>query len=245
MEHEPAFMTDTQDMDESPEEPSDADSPLDETLLYAGSSDAALEDEAPLDELESRLIEVLDEYVSAVHRNDGPRQHELLAAHPTLRDFVQPIESLDRMTPDIEFAATLLEAFPELPASESSFPDGGSTSADGSQTVRQFGRFELLEELGRGGMGVVFRARQTDLNRIVAIKMILVNRLASQDHIRRFYQEAQAAGRLSHPNIVGIHEVGEVHGQHFFSMDCVNGVDLKALLAAGPAHSTPDRKSVV
>jgi serine/threonine protein kinase len=243
-------MTDTQDTDESPEEPSDAPRPPensspDETLLNAAKQDAALTDEAPLGEVESQLIEVLDEYVSAVHRNDGPRQNELLAAHPTLRDFVEPIESLDRMTPDIEFAATLLEAFPELPAGESPFPDGGSRSPDGSQAVRQFGRFELLEELGRGGMGVVFRARQTDLNRIVAIKMILVNRLASQDHIRRFYQEAQAAGRLSHPNIVGIHEVGEVHGQHFFSMDCVDGVDLKALLAAGPAHSTLETRSTV
>jgi eukaryotic-like serine/threonine-protein kinase len=236
-------MTDTQDTDESPEEPRDAVDPFDETLLNAARPDADVTEEAPLDELESQLIEVLDEYVSAVHRNDGVRQNELLAAHPTLRDFVDPIESLDRMTPDIEFAATLLEAFPELPAGESRFPEGEVASADSSQSVRQFGRFELLEELGRGGMGVVFRARQTDLNRIVAIKMILVNRLASQDHIRRFYQEAQAAGRLSHPNIVGIHEVGDVHGQHFFSMDCIDGVDLKEVLAAGPAHSTLEVRS--
>lgn len=105
----------------------------------------------------------------------------------------------------------------------------------------QFGRYELLEELGRGGMGVVFKARQTDLNRIVAVKMILVNRLASRDDIRRFYQEAQAAGRLSHPHIVGIHEVGEVHGQHFFSMDCIDGPSLADVLRSGPAHAE-DRK---
>ena len=90
-------------------------------------------------------------------------------------------------------------------------------------------------------MGVVFRARQTDLNRIVAIKMILVNRLASQDHIRRFYQEAQAAGRLSHPNIVGIHEVGEILGQHFFSMDCIDGLNLRDVLAAGPPEDPKTR----
>jgi hypothetical protein len=101
-------MTDTQDTDESPEEPRDAVDPFDETLLNAARPDADVTEEAPLDELESQLIEVLDEYVSAVHRNDGVRQNELLAAHPTLRDFVDPIESLDRMTPDIEFAATLL-----------------------------------------------------------------------------------------------------------------------------------------
>ncbi|NQV22864.1 MAG: serine/threonine protein kinase [Rhodopirellula sp.] len=240
-------MTDTQDMDESPDNLIDTvrspDAALTEAELDAALTDAAAPAEAPLDELESQLIDVLDEYVSAVHRNDGVRQHELLAAHPNLLDFVEPIETLDRMTPDIEFATTLLEAFPELPAGESPFPEDGTTAAEGSSPVRPFGRFELLEELGRGGMGVVFRARQTDLNRIVAIKMILVNRLASQDHIRRFYQEAQAAGRLNHPNIVGIHEVGEVHGQHFFSMDCVDGVDLKDVLAAGPARSALKTRS--
>jgi serine/threonine-protein kinase len=227
-------MTDT---DESPDDPGDAASLADTELPDS--------DAAPLDELESQLVEVLDQYVSAVHRNDVPRQNELLDAHPGLRDFVDPLDTLERMTPDVEFAATLLEAFPELPSDGSSIPDDGSESPCETVMGRQFGRFELLEELGRGGMGVVFRARQTDLNRIVAIKMILVNRLASQDHIRRFYQEAQAAGRLSHPNIVGIHEVGEVHGQHFFSMDCIDGFDLKEVLAAGPAQSTLETRSTI
>ena len=197
----------------------------------------------PLDDLESQLVDVLDQYVSAVHRNDVPQQNALLAANPGLKDFVEPLGTLDRMTPDVEFAATLLQAFPEMPLDNEAAADGVSESPTETMAARQFGRFELLEELGRGGMGVVFRARQTDLNRIVAIKMILVNRLASQDHIRRFYQEAQAAGRLSHPNIVGIHEVGDVHGQHFFSMDCIDGVDLKEVLAAGPAHSTLEVRS--
>jgi len=215
-------MTDAQDTEDSPSDAGDA----------AASPDTALPDA-----LESQLIEVLDQYVSALHRNDVPQQQKLLADHPGLRDFVDPIETLDRMTPDVEFASALLDVFPDLPAA--GLPSSGSEgdSSEASLTGRQFGRFELLEELGRGGMGVVFRARQTDLNRIVAIKMILVNRLASQDHIRRFYQEAQAAGRLSHPNIVGIHEVGEVHGQHFFSMECVEGVNLREVLAAGPARS--------
>jgi eukaryotic-like serine/threonine-protein kinase len=197
----------------------------------------------PLDDLESQLVDVLDQYVSAVHRNDVPQQNALLAANPGLKDFVEPLGTLDRMTPDVEFAATLLQAFPEMPFDSDAAADEVSESPAETMAARQFGRFELLEELGRGGMGVVFRARQTDLNRIVAIKMILVNRLASQDHIRRFYQEAQAAGRLSHPNIVGIHEVGDVHGQHFFSMDCIDGVDLKEVLAAGPAHSTLEVRS--
>lgn len=226
-------MADTQDTDDLSEEPNGK----------SGSPDAELNDATPLDDLESHLVDVLDQYVSAVHRNDLLQQNALLEANPELKDFVEPLETLDRMTPDVEFAETLLEAFPEMPFDSDAAADGDSESPAETLTTRQFGRFELLEELGRGGMGVVFRARQTDLNRVVAIKMILVNRLASQDHIRRFYQEAQAAGRLSHPNIVGIHEVGEVHGQHFFSMDCIDGVDLKEVLAAGPAHSTLEVRS--
>lgn len=226
-------MADTQDTDDLSEE----------SKGESGPPDAELNDATPLDDLESQLVEVLDQYVSAVHRNDIPQQNALLEANPDLKDFVEPLGTLDRMTPDVEFAETLLQAFSEIPFDSDGAADGDSESPAETMATRQFGRFELLEELGRGGMGVVFRARQTDLNRVVAIKMILVNRLASQDHIRRFYQEAQAAGRLSHPNIVGIHEVGEVHGQHFFSMDCIDGVDLKEVLAAGPAHSTLEVRS--
>ncbi|MGH7199075.1 MAG: serine/threonine-protein kinase, partial [Planctomycetaceae bacterium] len=94
-------------------------------------------------------------------------------------------------------------------------------------------------EEGRGGMGVVYLARQTDLDRVVALKMILSSQLASEQEIRRFYQEAKAAGSIRHPNIVGIHEVGEIGGQHYFTMDYVEGQDLAALLRDGAID--PDR----
>ena len=96
------------------------------------------------------------------------------------------------------------------------------------------GDYELLEEIGRGGMGVVFRARQASLDRIVAVKMILAGPFASRDAIRRFQIEAKAAGRLRHPNIVEVHEMGESEGHFFFSMDYVPGQSLSALLASGP-----------
>lgn len=220
------------------------------------------------DEQDSQLLELLDEYVSALHANDAARCERLKAKNPELSGYVHSIEMLDQMSPDLEFASTLLDALsaaaedlavpaPDAGQNESDTPgdpnetialsgasedavSGTASPANTEDQRRLFGRYELLEELGRGGMGVVFRARQTDLNRVVAIKMILVNRLASEDDIRRFYQEAQAAGRLTHPNIVGIHEVGEHLGQHFFSMECVEGFDLRDVLSAGAAISEPD-----
>ena len=97
-----------------------------------------------------------------------------------------------------------------------------------------FGDYELLSPIAKGGMGVVYKARQRKLNRIVAVKMILSGHLADQSDIERFYAEAEAAAALSHPNIVAIHEIGEVNGQHFFSMDYIEGQSLAALVQENP-----------
>ncbi|MDE0736186.1 MAG: serine/threonine protein kinase [Pirellulaceae bacterium] len=97
-----------------------------------------------------------------------------------------------------------------------------------------FGDYELLEELGRGGMGVVYRAHQKSLNREVAIKMLLAGTLADEQAIERFYVEAQAVGQLRHPNIVRVFEVSKHRGHHFFSMEYIHGQSLDEL-----AHNRP------
>jgi serine/threonine protein kinase len=98
----------------------------------------------------------------------------------------------------------------------------------------RFGDYELLDEVARGGMGIVYKARQISLNRTVALKMILSGRLATDDDIAQFYSEAKAAAALNHPGIVQIHEVGQVGDQHFFSMEFVSGQTLAQLLVDGP-----------
>ncbi|MBI4324106.1 MAG: protein kinase, partial [Chloroflexi bacterium] len=122
-----------------------------------------------------------------------------------------------------------------VPADEAATPPAGAQplSSAGSR-VKYFGDYELIEEIARGGMGVVWRARQTSLNRVVALKMILAGRFAGEADVRRFHTEAEAAANLQHPNIVAIHEIGQHEGQHYFSMDYVEGKSLAELVMDGP-----------
>src|SRR5262249_59847547 len=109
-----------------------------------------------------------------------------------------------------------------------------SASRPPAPLPRTFGDYELLEELGRGGMGVVYKGWQKSLGRTVAVKMILRGELASAEEMARFRTEAAAAARLNHANIVSVYQVGEVDGQAFFSMQYVTGPTLAALVAHGP-----------
>ncbi len=120
------------------------------------------------------------------------------------------------------------------PTPSSEISDSMQSPRRRSPLPRRFGDYDLLSELGRGGMGVVYKARQLSLERTVALKMILRGELASPADLARFQAEAQAVARLEHPHIVPVYEVGEQEGQPYFTMKYVSGTTLGRRLAEGP-----------
>ncbi len=176
---------------------------------------------------DARLSELLDSLLAdaAAGRADIDAA---CAAHSDLADELRSLWA----TAEVAglFAGTLLSGDAPTPPPISRGPE----PADGSDPLADY---ELLDELGRGGMGVVYRARQRSLGRVVALKMIVRPDLAGPAELARFQGEAEAAARLEHPHIVPIYEVGAtggIDGRPFFTMRLIEGPTLAQRLADGP-----------
>jgi predicted Ser/Thr protein kinase len=182
------------------------------------------------------LDAVIAAYVQQVEAGAVPDREALLAAHPDLaerlRAFFADFDHLDRQAAELRLAAD-----PDRTTDQ-------HTPSAALPRVRYFGDYELLEVIARGGMGIVYKARQVSLNRVVALKMILKGAFATPPDVIRFRAEAEAAAALDHPNIVPLYEVGEHQGQQYFSMKYVEGATL-AKLRRGPARAEAARLAAV
>jgi WD40 repeat protein/tRNA A-37 threonylcarbamoyl transferase component Bud32 len=181
--------------------------------------------ESDMPEQDDRLREVLAAYLEAFDNGWAPARGEFLTRYPALRPQLEAFFAAQDQVHtlvDALLGDTSAGRRRDLDRTVG-FEDG---SADPLEGVRSFGDYEILEEVARGGMGVVYKARQKSLNRTVALKMILTGQLASASDVQRFRHEAEAAALMDHPGIVPMYEVGEHNGRPFFSMKLVEGGSL-------------------
>lgn len=183
------------------------------------------------DSREQQLDALIAEYYQAAERGSPPSAEQFIERHP---EFAGELKEFFADFGKIEAAAAPLHDPLELtqPITGSHPPVLGQGTA-----IRYFGEYEVLSVLGIGGMGVVYKARQSKLKKIVALKMIKDGELASKEDVQRFMSEARAAARLEHPGIVAVHEVGQFQGMHYYTMDFLGGGSLANLNRDQPVAS--------
>jgi WD40 repeat protein/tRNA A-37 threonylcarbamoyl transferase component Bud32 len=196
------------------------------------------EDRFAADETDERLYEVLLGYLESVENGDAPDPRELIARHPEfapdLNEYFETRARVETLAEPVRWV-TRAVLNGSVDAGVASAGTTAQPAVAPAAEVRVFGDYELCEEIGRGGMCVVFKARHKSFGRLVALKMVRGSRLSDQDAHRRFRNEAETAAALEHPNIVPIYEIAEEDGQLYFTMKFLEGGSLKDRLAGYPA----------
>ena len=177
------------------------------------------------------LATLLDDLVGQARAGQAASIEEVIAKHPGLERELRELWATVQIAEDFGSFADLFDE------NTSDWSADAEPSGSAGVLPRDCGDYELLTELGRGGMGVVYKARQKSLDRIVALKMVLRGDLASSLDLARFRAEAEAAAQLHHPHIVPLYEVGEIEGRPYFSMKLIEGTTLAKRLADGPLPS--------
>jgi len=184
-------------------------------------------------EQKARLTDILDRYLSALESGVPPDGEELLKEHP---DLAGPL-------------GTYLESLDELHDVAAGFGDPSPRSQPKPETAesdeKRLGDFKLLREIGRGGMGVVYEARQISLDRRVALKVLPFAAVLDSKQISRFKNEAQAAAQLDHPNIVSVFAVGADRGVHYYAMRFIDGQPLDRAIAELRGATMPGTDTAV
>ena len=180
---------------------------------------------------QQKLTEILDRYMRAQEQGLPLDQEAVLAEHPTLAEALRIyLRSLSQLH---DVAAGFVQATP----AEQSEPSEQKTGC--------LGDFELLREIGRGGMGVVYEARQISLNRRVAVKLLPFAAVLSARQIARFKHEAQAAAHVQHPNIVPVFAIGVERGVHYYAMQFIDGQPLdRAIMELSRGQGLPRQSSL-
>ena len=173
-------------------------------------------------QMEGAFDLIYAEYLTRVDLNQQALAHDFYARFPQWREYLEQ---------QFAFHQRLVESLPALPTDSTPRPASNRAPPRQGHWPKHY---EMLEELGRGGMGVVHKARQVGLNRTVALKMIARGEFAGDDELARFRAEAETAARLQHPNIVQIYEVGEHDGQPFIAFEYVAGGNLAELASNMP-----------
>jgi len=191
---------------------------------------------APLDPEREERLAALVESLFEVRGPAAQAELERLAqAHPDIAGDLREVFAAMSVADAVAERSTIMVAAPADDGGSSVESWGATGFVPGAAALPcSFGDYELVEEIGRGGMGVVYRAVQRSLGRVVALKTLLRRDLATAGDLARFRSEAEAAARLDHAGIVSIFEVGEWDGHPFYSMQFVEGTTLAKRLAAGP-----------